>query len=400
MAVDSSTSLVLGRLRQVRGHHEAVVRWLKLLAPVLLVIFLGYACLAEPRPGFAGRQLGVTLAVLAFPAAVLGRNYTVDRRRSAHLGFVTLALASSMTLTWLQPTGPGYEAVLVSLLFLAGLLPRPAAGPFMVVAFIALETIAWVTGKGDLAVLTALAGFYGLLLLSARLNEANKEAELLLAELRRSQEAQARAAGITERQRLAREMHDVLAHSLSGLLLQLEGARMLALDNPRDPRLPELIERAHHLGRAGLDEARQAIGTLRGDELPGPERLGGLAEEFERDCAVPCRFTVSGRAYELGSEARLALYRVAQEALTNIAKHATPDRVEMHLSYQPEATRLVVEDFAPGRPASSVNGGADRPGDTDGYGLAGMRERAELLGGTLVATTTDSGFRVELGVPT
>jgi signal transduction histidine kinase len=195
-------------------------------------------------------------------------------------------------------------------------------------------------------------------------------------------------------------MHDVLAHSLSGLLLQLEGARMLAVDNPRDPRLPELIERAHHLGRAGLDEARQAIGTLRGDELPGPERLAGLADEFERDCAVPCRFSVSGRAYELGSEARLAMYRVAQEALTNIAKHATPDRVEVHLSYAPDATRLVVEDFASGRPASSADGGVGRAGDTGGYGLAGMRERAELLGGTLVATTTDSGFRVELGVPT
>ena len=392
------TSPVLGRLRQVRGHHDAVLRCLTLLTPVLLVMFLVNACVAEPRPGLTGRSLGVTVAVLAFPVAALGRALTSARPRGAHIGFVALALASSIVLTWLQPTGPGDAVLLVSVLFLAGLLPRPAVAPFMVVAFVTIETIAWLTGQG--AALTALAGLYGLLLLAFRLNEVNKEAEHLLAELRRSQAAQARAAGLSERQRLAREMHDVLAHSLSGLLLQLEGARMLAVDNPCDSRLPEIIERAHHLGRSGLAEARQAIGALRGDELPGPERLAGLAEAFERDHAVPCRFTVSGRADELTSEARVALYRVAQEALTNIVKHAAPDRVELHLSYEPGNTRLVVEDFASGSPASPSTGRTGRVSDTGGYGLAGMGERAELLGGRLATTTTDSGFRVELGLPT
>jgi signal transduction histidine kinase len=390
-SADSRTSVVLDRLRQVRRDHEAIVRWLTVLAPALLIMFLVYACLAEPGPGLDGRRLGVTLAVLAFPIAVLGRNHTVARIGGAHLVFVALALVSSIVLTWLQPKGPGDGAVLVSVLFLAVLLPRSAATGFMVVAFVTLEATAWVTGQG--AVLTALAGIYGLLLLAYRLNAVNKEAEQLLAQLRRSQEAQARAAALTERQRLAREMHDVLAHSLSGLLLQLEGARMLALDNPRDGRLPEIIERAHHLGRAGLDEARRAIGALRGDELPGPERLAGLVEQFQRDNGVPCRFTVRGQAHELGSEARLALYRVAQEALTNITKHAVPDRVELELSYQPGSTRLVVADFGRGRAVASASGNV-------GYGLAGMRERAELLGGRLLATPTDCGYRVELEVPT
>ena len=397
MTVESTTSLVLGRLRRVRGHHDAVLRSLTLLAPVLLMLFLVNAFVAEPRPGLSGRPLGVTVAVLAFLVAVLGRALTAHSRwRAAHIGFVALALTSSIALTWLQPTGPGDAVLLVSVLFLAGLLPRPAVAPFMVIAFVTIETVAWLTGQG--AALTALAALYGLLLLAFRLNEVNKEAEQLLAELRRSQEAQARAASLSERQRLAREMHDVLAHSLSGLLLQLEGARMLAVDNPHDPRLPQIIERAHHLGRSGLAEARQAIGALRGDELPGPERLAGLAEEFERDRAVPCRFTVSGRAHELGSEAQVAVYRVAQEALTNIAKHAAPDRVELRLSYEPEKTRLVVEDFASDRPSPPA-GQTGRASDTDGYGLAGMRERAELLGGRLATTTTDSGFRVELGLP-
>jgi DNA-binding NarL/FixJ family response regulator len=141
-------------------------------------------------------------------------------------------------------------------------------------------------------------------------------------------------------------MHDVLAHSLSGLMLQLEGARMLVADDPSDPRLPGVIERAHHLGKSGLEEARRAIGMLRDDELPGPGRLAGLAAQFQEVSGVPCQFTVSGQAYELPSEARLAVYRVAQEALTNITKHACPERVEVHLGYEPCGTRLTVENFA------------------------------------------------------
>ena len=128
-------------------------------------------------------------------------------------------------------------------------------------------------------------------------------------------------------------------------MLQLEGARMLAAEDPADPRLPQAIERAHQLGKTGLEEARRAIGMLRDDELPGPESLAGLAAQFQQDRDIPCRLTVSGEAYELGSEARLALYRVAQEALTNITKHARPERVELHLAYEPSVTHLTVEDF-------------------------------------------------------
>jgi signal transduction histidine kinase len=148
------------------------------------------------------------------------------------------------------------------------------------------------------------------------------------------------------------------------------------------------------LGKTGLEEARRAIGMLRGDDLPGPERLEGLAAQFQADRAIPCRFTVSGAEHELGAEVCLALYRVAQEALTNVAKHASAQRVELHLAYEPGATRLTVEDF------TTTNAARTAPAVESGYGLNGMRERAELLGGTLTADTTSSGFRVELDVPT
>src|SRR5215218_4410811 len=100
------------------------------------------------------------------------------------------------------------------------------------------------------------------------------------AELRDSRAAHAESAALAERGRVAREMHDVLAHSLSALALQLEGARLLARDRGADAEVVAAVERAHHLAAGGLAEARQAIGALRGDELPGPERLPALADAF------------------------------------------------------------------------------------------------------------------------
>lgn len=397
MSVDPATAPTLARLRQARGRKDATVQWLYLLTPVLLVAFVVPAFLAHPGPGLGGMHLLVSIAVGAFVVGVLGRNGTARRPfRAAHIGFVVVLLAGSVVLMWAQPNGPGPEGVLLAVLCVARLLPVRAAIPVLVVGFVILEVVAGVTDRdyGNLAVLAVLGALYGLLFLAFRLSESNKQAEQLLAELEQSRAAEARAAGLAERQRLAREMHDVLAHSLSGLMLQLEGARMLAAEDPADPRLPEAINRAHHLGKTGLDEARRAIGMLRDDELPGPERLAGLTAQFQQNRGIPCRLTVSGEAYQLGSEARLALYRVAQEALTNITTHAHPERVELHLAYEPSATRLTVEDFTTTtgtRPSSTGDGG--------GYGLTGMRERAELLGGTLTTETTYGGFRVELDVP-
>jgi signal transduction histidine kinase len=258
------------------------------------------------------------------------------------------------------------------------------------------------------ALLTAImiAAFYGMLLLAIRLSDANRRTQELLAELAASRDAQAQAAKLAERQRLARDMHDVLAHSLSGLILQLEGARMLAAENPADPRLPAAVERAHQLGRGGLEEARRAIGTLRDEELPGPERLAELARQFQEDRGVPCVVTVSGEPWPPGSsEARLALYRVTQEALTNVAKHATGTaRVTITLAYEPSRAHLTVEDIglAPTptpTPTPTPAASAPTASGDGGYGLTGMRERAELLGGHLTAEPTTQGFRVELEVP-
>ena len=373
-----------------------MLRWLRPLAPFVLIVVVVAALRAQPRPALAGRGLGVTVALAVFVVAGLAVLTASRRSARVQIGLAVLLLAASAALMWQQPAGAGIAGVFVGVSRIAPLLLGHRSIPLTVGVLVMLTVVMALAGHTSVttAVLNAitLGAFYGMFFLALRLREANQLAETLLVDLERSRAAEARAAGLAERQRLAREMHDVLAHSLSGLMLQLEGARMLAARDASDPRLPAAIERAHRLGKSGVDEARRAIAMLRDDELPGPDRLAALAAQFAQDQAIPCRLSVTGPARELGSEARLALYRVAQEALTNIAKHTHPVRVELHLAYEPAATRLTVEDFGPGP--------APAPADNGGYGLTGMRERAELLGGSLVAGPAPRGFRVELEVPT
>jgi signal transduction histidine kinase len=385
-------------LRRQQSRLGTARRWRSRLAPLL---FAGLSALAVfqnrhgPPPGPTGRGLVVSASLALLCLACLAVQ-PARRALRADLAASMVIIVSSAVLAWAQPTGPGFAGVFVGVVLIAMHLPWRAAATLVAAVFAVLVVVVQLTGIGlatGVAVMVAFGGWYAMIYLADRLEEAGQHAAKLLAEADNSRAAQARAAGLAERQRLAREMHDVLAHSLSGLMLQLEGARMLAVGDPADPRLPEAIDRAHHLARTGLDEARRAIGMLRDEELPGPEGLTTLAAQFQHDRGIPCQLTVSGTPRPLGSQARLALYRVAQEALTNVTKHASPDRVEMLLEYLPQTTRLTVEDFTTAGPPKPVAEGGD------GYGLTGMRERAELLGGTLAARATHTGFLVELQVP-
>jgi signal transduction histidine kinase len=191
-------------------------------------------------------------------------------------------------------------------------------------------------------------------------------------------------------------MHDVLAHSLSALALQLESTRLLARDRGVEGEVTRAIDQAHELAATGLDDARRAIAAARGDELPGPERIEALADAFGAQSGLPVTVEVRGRAHELAPDARLAVYRTAQEALTNVRRHATPESVRVSLDYLPDSTVLVIEDHAADGTPTPAGAGVGVGG---GYGLAGMRERAELLGGELSASATIEGFRVELRLP-
>ena len=393
---DPAAASSLDALRQARSRQEAVLRRLRYIGPAVIIVATVAAFRTHPGPGLDGRGLAISIALAAFTAGGMSALATRDSRGAVPVASLLVLLAGSVALMRLQPGGVAIIGIFAGVFLLARQVPRRFEIPLYAAGTVLLvvPAVAGHSGPALAGLLGTIAvvGFFGMSLLARRLREANRQADVLLAELERTRAAEARAAGLAERQRLAREMHDVLAHSLSGLMLQLEGARMLAAENVGDPRLPAAIERAHHLAQGGLDEAGRAIGMLRGDELPGPERLPGLVAQFQHDSGVPCRYTVCGEVRALGSEARLAVYRVAQEALTNIAKHASPELVTVSLAYDPASTHLTVEDFA-------ANGGRPDPADHGGYGLTGMRERAELLGGTLTAAATGSGFRVELRLP-
>ncbi|MFG2493794.1 sensor histidine kinase [Streptomyces caniferus] len=221
--------------------------------------------------------------------------------------------------------------------------------------------------------------------------EARGNAQRLLAQERAARKAEAESAALTERGRIAREIHDVLAHSLSAQLVHLEAARLLIqrstdLEADRE-QLLERVVACRGMAREGLDGTREALSALRGEMVPVEDFLRRLT------ASEGVRLEVAGEGRALPAEAGLAVRRVAQEALTNVRKHAPGARVSVRLEYARDDVGLEVRDF----------GGCGKAGDLansgSGYGLLGMRERAELLGGTLDSGPDQEGFVVRLRVP-
>jgi signal transduction histidine kinase len=228
--------------------------------------------------------------------------------------------------------------------------------------------------------------------------QSQDRTEALLAQLEDAREDQARAAAVAERSRIAGELHDVLAHSLSGAAIQLEGARMLAERDQTGSDVSDAITRAGELVREGLSEARQAVGALRGDELPGVAQLEGLVASFRDDMHLDVTYSAEGDAPKLAADAALALYRGAQEALTNVARYAPGATTQVTLRSEASRAVLTVEDRQPAPARVAAEGTLSGVGG--GRGLAAMRERVTRAGGHVTAGPTESGWRVELEVPT
>jgi signal transduction histidine kinase len=249
----------------------------------------------------------------------------------------------------------------------------------------------------SLAWSTMIVGLYGLGQ-SRRSRALRLEAvEQLLTETERANSEHALNAALAERSRIAREIHDVLAHSLAALTVQLEAADAL-LSGGNPDRAHEYVVKARRIAREGLVETRRAITALREDSPPLPALLDSLAENYRTDLGVKASVTVVGEPRQLSAESALAVYRTAQESLTNVRKHAPGAEVELTLAFEPEQTRLTVAN-GPGRGEPSALAGSG-----GGYGLTGLRERAELAAGTLTAHAVDPeggnrGWSVELTIP-
>jgi signal transduction histidine kinase len=376
-----------------------VERWLRPLGLTTVTAVVAVSLVGRPSPALSGGGLAVAIALIV----LVGSYAALQRTRGGWGEMLALAatVAASATLVWAQSGGPGLAGLFVAAAYAAS---RLSPSRSLAILALALGAYAAASAHADrsaglvAAAELGLLAFYVLAAFARRVRHAQEHTERLLAELRQSRRSHEEAAALRERSRIAREIHDVLAHSLSGLMLQLEGARMLAGMPNSNGQLPEALQRAHDLAHTGLQEARRAIGALRDEQPPGVDRLSALAEEFSRDSQIPAMLEVTGTPRELDAQTSLTLFRVAQEALTNVRKHGRPERVELGLAYEPGGTRLVVCDHdRQATIALAKNSSATR--GRSGYGLTGMRERAELLGGTLLAQPTPEGFRVELWIP-
>ena len=383
-------------LDQAVGQPPALAA-IRLLGIAALVFVVAASFHDQPGPGTDGAALGVTLALVTLCASTAAAMWLSACGPLQLLALSVLAVLSAAALIGLQSSGTGFLGVFPALGVSALSLPARRSGLVAGIAAVAVAAAELSRGTAPIAGVVlnefAVAAIYLLAVLARRLRDSNERTGQLLGELEQTRLAQAEAAVLAERQRVSREMHDVLAHSLSGLALNLESARLLAVTHGADPRVTAAVDRAHRLARSGLAEARDAIAMLRGDQIPGPDRLAELSKDFEQDTGTSCTVQVSGQVRDLGTDGRLTLYRTAQEALTNVRKHSRADRVTIGLGYEPDGTRLTIADSGPasGQTPPAAGGG--------GYGLTGMRERAELLGGSLTAGPAGAGFVVELWLP-
>jgi len=237
----------LAALRQARASREALLRRILPIGFGALVIVVVVTSKAKPGAGLHGASLGVSLALLGFALAVLAGFFVLATHRTAGwllVPVLVLLMASSAVLVWLQPDGAGAVGLLIAVGIAARIVPGRTSVALLTVclAFLLVAETASprVHHQGTWQLLLnalPLAAIYIIVLFGRRIRMQEAQAERLLIELEDSRGAELRAAALAERQRLARDMHDVLAHSLSGLLLQLEGARLLALASPADERL-------------------------------------------------------------------------------------------------------------------------------------------------------------------
>lgn len=227
-----------------------------------------------------------------------------------------------------------------------------------------------------------------------RLQSAHDRAE----QAERNQATTAAEAVEEEQGRIARELHDVVAHQMAVMTIQAEGAARLARDG--DPRISEALKVIEDAGRDGLTEMRRMVGLLRHDDgpadltpQPGIERIQSLADQMT-SAGLPVKLRNEGDSLHLPPGTSLNIYRIVSEALTNALKHGgTGATAEVLMSYQPHQVRVEITDTGHGS-AASLDA---LPG---GHGLVGMQERVNLLSGELEAGPVDGGgFKVSALIP-
>jgi signal transduction histidine kinase len=364
------------------------------------LLVTGLLEVAADRVGF--RPIPAVIAVLVGAAAMLLRS---TRPVLCLAVFVTVAVVTQI---------PGIAealtaSVAVGCLLALGNVGRRSSDPISitaVVATIAIFMLGTVFGTRPLDAVVVVLGCgtaWGAGRLMRRDAQRNIELIELAAQLTSEREARAREAVGVERARIARELHDAVAHTVSVMTIQTGGVRRRLDADPERVRERNVLLNVEHLGREAVEELHRAVGLLRsgsqvdGDASLTPPRLANIDQLIAgvRAAGIPVEVKVEGAARPLPGGLDLVAYRVVQEALTNTLKHAGPARAQVDVSYGDTDITISVLDTGQGREDS--NNAAE-----SGFGLEVMRERAALYGGTVEAGRDSSGgytVRATLPIP-
>jgi signal transduction histidine kinase len=331
----------------------------------------------------------------------------VFRRTYPVQAFAIAAAAGAIqVLTYSKPLGSDL-ALLILLYTLAGYRPRRVSVPGLGVCLAGSAVAVAVWAPSSVSALNralmAIVIFSGTALVAWVLGDSMRYRRAYLtsledraARLERERDAQAQIAAAAERARIARELHDVIAHNVSVMVVQADGASYALRSEPE--RTAQALTAISHTGRQALAEMRRLLGILRsGDEqadlapVPGLDQLRELLDQA-REAGMSVSLTLEGAVRPLPEGAELAAYRVVQESLTNTRKHGgLAAAAAVTLRYEPDGLLLQVTDDGLGAAAAA---------DGVGHGLTGMRERVEMYGGTIQAgPLPDGGYQVTARLP-
>jgi signal transduction histidine kinase len=349
---------------------------------------------STPAAGWIGGRAVHTVLVLAFTVPLLAR------RRHALLVLVVVVAAS-----WLQyelgaGLGQPFFALLLALYAVGAHsgYPRTFAGPLAIALIIvALDVPRLTAGAPVDEVVPAwfvLAGVWGF----GRWMRRRRVETAMLADraenAERERERQAARAVAEERARIARELHDLVAHSMGVIVIQSQGAQRMLDTDP--VRVRDALKAIETIGRDGLSELRRLLGLLTvrdTDDAAGPQpsldRLEDLVAQV-RGAGLSVELTIDGEPRPIAPGVQLAAYRIVQEALTNALKHAGPARACVTVGFRNDHLDVEITD----------DGAGPRPTTSPGHGLVGMRERVALYGGVLEAGGQgDGGYRIHARLP-
>jgi signal transduction histidine kinase len=320
-------------------------------------------------------------------------------RRLAPLPVLALTVTASLAY---QALGLRPEPLPISVLvaiYTIAVLRRPLVASLAASAYVLAFTVGALTGWAPLTddqmyidlvsvVATVMVG-YGVALGHARASMAEQRA----AELAREQEDRTQAAVAQEQARIAREVHDIVAHDVSVMVAQAAAGRRVFATKPQVAA--EALASIETVGRDALDGLRRLVTLLRTDveqsgrsPQPSLDRLPWLFDQVQR-AGLPVTLTVRGKPRPLPATVELNAFRIVQEALTNILKHAGPTEATVTLDYDDTELRVDVRD----------RGRGSAPSPSPGYGLISMQQRARMLGGDLVARPAEQGFLVSARLP-